>query len=60
MLGVKIVICEIYCLQNLKDVLEKKIPEKQKEVIEFRKAHGNTKVGEVSVDMVRSFSYYYN
>ncbi|CAI9741922.1 citrate synthase, mitochondrial-like [Octopus vulgaris] len=35
---------------NLKDVLEKKIPEKQKEVIEFRKQHGNTKIGEVTVD----------
>ncbi|CAG5135497.1 unnamed protein product, partial [Candidula unifasciata] len=36
---------------NLKEVLEKIIPEKQKEVIEFRKQHGNTKVGEVTVDM---------
>eukprot|EP00106_Octopus_bimaculoides_P011928 XP_014779370.1 PREDICTED: citrate synthase, mitochondrial-like [Octopus bimaculoides] len=37
---------------NLKDVLEKKIPEKQKEVIEFRKQYGNTKIGEVTVDQV--------
>lgn len=37
---------------NLKDVMEKKIPEKQKEVIEFRKAHGATKVGEITVDMM--------
>lgn len=37
---------------NLKDVLEKIIPEKQKEVIEFRKQHGATKVGEVTVDMM--------
>lgn len=37
---------------NLKDVMEKIIPEKQKEVIEFRKAHGKTKVGEVNVDMM--------
>ena len=32
--------------------MEKIIPEKQKEVIEFRKAHGKTKVGDVNVDMV--------
>jgi len=37
---------------NLKDVMEKIIPEKQKEIIEFRKAHGGTKVGEVTVDMM--------
>jgi len=37
---------------NLKDHMEKLIPEKQKEVIEFRKAHGGTKVGEVTVDMM--------
>lgn len=28
------------------------IPEKQKEIKEFRKAHGSTKVGEVTVDMM--------
>merc|ERR1719348_2500194 len=28
------------------------IPEKQKEIIEFRKAHGGSKVSEVSVDMM--------
>jgi len=37
---------------SLKDVMEKIIPEKQKEVIEFRKAHGKTKVGDVNVDMM--------
>jgi len=37
---------------SLKDVMEKIIPEKQKEVIEFRKAHGKDKVGEVNVDMM--------
>jgi len=37
---------------NLKDVMEKLIPEKQKEVIEFRKSHGGAKVGEVTVDMM--------
>ena len=39
-------------LQNLKEVLTVKIPEKQQEVIAFRKEHGKTKVGEVTVDMV--------
>ncbi|CAG0917743.1 unnamed protein product [Notodromas monacha] len=37
---------------NLKEVLAKKIPEKQKEVKEFRQAHGKTKVGEITVDMM--------
>ncbi|RUS80232.1 hypothetical protein EGW08_011997 [Elysia chlorotica] len=37
---------------NLKDVMEKIIPEKQKEVIEFRKKYGGAKVGEVTVDMM--------
>ncbi|KAH9524597.1 hypothetical protein Btru_027287 [Bulinus truncatus] len=37
---------------NLKDVLTKIIPEKQKEVSEFRKEFGTTKVGEVTVDMM--------
>ncbi|KAG1649764.1 Citrate synthase, mitochondrial [Nymphon striatum] len=37
---------------NLKDVLANKIPEKQKEVKEFRSKHGNTKVGEITVDMM--------
>jgi len=32
--------------------MEKLIPEKQKEVIEFRKAKGGAKVGEVTVDMM--------
>lgn len=38
---------------NLKDVLAALIPEKQKEVAEFRKEYGKSKVGEVTVDMVR-------
>ncbi|KAK7110644.1 citrate synthase, mitochondrial-like [Littorina saxatilis] len=37
---------------NLKDVLEKLIPEKQKEVVEFRKRKGSAKAGEVTVDMM--------
>lgn len=41
-----------YNAQNLKDALEKIIPEKQKEVAEFRKQYGSAKVGEVTVDMV--------
>lgn len=38
---------------NLKDVLAALIPEKQKEVAAFRKEYGKSKVGEVTVDMVR-------
>ena len=37
---------------SLKDVVEKKVIEKQKEVKDFRTAHGDTKVGEVTVNMV--------
>merc|ERR1719317_1724066 len=37
---------------DLKEVLKQQIPEKQKEIIEFRKQHGSTKVGEVTVDMM--------
>ncbi|XP_050418490.2 probable citrate synthase 2, mitochondrial [Patella vulgata] len=37
---------------NLKDFLADEIPRKQKEVIEFRKEYGNTKVGEITVDMM--------
>ena len=37
--------------------MEKIIPEKQKEVIEFRKKHGGSKVGEVTVDMVSGLLY---
>jgi hypothetical protein len=36
----------------LKEKLAAIIPEKQKEVKEFRTEHGNTKVGEVTVDMM--------
>lgn len=37
---------------DLKEVLQKQIPEKQKEIAEFRKQYGSAKVGEVNVDMV--------
>ena len=37
---------------SLKDVLQNKMVKKQKEVKEFRAAHGDTKVGEVTVNMV--------
>lgn len=37
---------------NLKDVLAQVIAEKQKEVVEFRKRKGASKVGEVTVDMM--------
>lgn len=37
---------------NLKDAMANKIPETQKEVIALRKEHGNTKVGEVTLDMM--------
>ena len=37
---------------NLKEVLAAKIPIEQENVKNFRKEHGNTKIGEVTVDMV--------
>lgn len=33
------------------------IPDKQKEVIELRKKYGDTKVGEVTLDMVNIFTF---
>ena len=36
----------------MKKVLSEKIPAAQEEVKAFRKQHGNTKVGEITVDMV--------
>lgn len=38
--------------KTLKEVLAEKIPEEQENVKAFRKSHGATKVGEVTVDMV--------
>jgi citrate synthase len=37
---------------SLKEVLARLIPEKQKEVKEFRQQHGSTKIGDITVDMV--------
>ncbi|XP_046356151.1 citrate synthase, mitochondrial-like [Haliotis cracherodii] len=37
---------------NLRDFLANEIPQKQKEVVEFRKKYGETKVGEVNVNMM--------
>lgn len=37
---------------NLKSVLQEKIPREQEKIKEFRKKHGGTKVGEVTVDMM--------
>lgn len=37
---------------DLRAVLAEKIPKEQERVKNFRKAHGATKVGEVTVDMV--------
>ncbi|KAK4287953.1 hypothetical protein Pmani_038990 [Petrolisthes manimaculis] len=37
---------------DLREVMAQKIPAMQEEVKAFRKAHGGTKVGEITVDMV--------
>lgn len=37
---------------SLRDVLESKVPQEQERVKKFRKEFGNTKVGEVTVDMM--------
>ncbi|CAB3382245.1 Hypothetical predicted protein [Cloeon dipterum] len=37
---------------DLRDVLTKKVPQEQEKVKNFRKQYGNTKVGEVTVDMM--------
>merc|ERR1712001_121330 len=39
-------------VSDLKSVLAEKIPERQEEVKAFRKQHGNTEVGEITVDMM--------
>ena len=39
---------------SLKDVLLEKVPAMQEEVKAFRKKHGKTTVGQVTVDMVRN------
>lgn len=40
---------------DLKAVLAAKIPKEQERVKNFRKNYGNTKVGEVTVDMVNDY-----
>jgi len=45
-------VCQASTAPDLKSALEEKIPGVQEEVKAFRKAHGNTKVGEVTVDMM--------
>lgn len=42
---------------DLKKVLTDRIPKEQERVKAFRKNHGSTKVGEVTVDMVRIVSH---
>lgn len=37
---------------DLREVMAQKIPVMQEKVKAFRKAHGSTKVGEITVDMV--------
>ncbi|KAK3753302.1 hypothetical protein QZH41_015245 [Actinostola sp. cb2023] len=37
---------------SLKDTLERVVPEKQKEILEFRKKYGNEKLGEYTIDQV--------
>lgn len=42
---------------DLKGILADKIPKEQERVKNFRKAHGATKVGEVTVEMVSTRVY---
>lgn len=44
---------------DLKAILAEKIPKEQERVKAFRKQHGATKVGEVTVDMVSDDLFYY-
>jgi citrate synthase len=46
--------CRLYATSsnNLKEVLATIIPQRQKEVAEFRKQKGSTKIGEVTIDMM--------
>lgn len=37
---------------DLRDVMAQKVPAMQEKVKAFRKSHGSTKVGEITVDMV--------
>lgn len=40
------------CPQNLKDVLATLIPKEQAKIKNFRQQHGNTTIGQITVDMV--------
>lgn len=42
---------------DLKSIMAAKIPKEQERVKNFRKTHGATKVGEVTVDMVSSINF---
>lgn len=44
---------------NLRDVLAEKIPKEIQTIKEFRKQHGATKVGEVTVDMVSFGGFFF-
>lgn len=44
---------------DLKKVLTDRIPKEQQRVKAFRKDHGSTKIGEVTVDMVRTITFFY-
>ena len=44
--------CNASSNTDLKAVLAEKIPVVQEEVKAFRKQHGNTKIGEITVDML--------
>lgn len=41
---------------DLKGIMADKIPKEQERIKNFRKAHGATKVGEVTVDMVSALN----
>lgn len=45
--------------RSLKDVLAEKIPKEIETVKAFRKQHGNTKIGEVTVDMASTRATYW-
>jgi citrate synthase len=42
-------------MQGLKAVMNELVPKQQEEVKAFRKEHGGTKIGEITVDMVSLF-----
>lgn len=44
---------------DLKKILTDRIPKEQERIKAFRKDHGSTKVGEVTVDMVRTVTFFY-